>query len=143
MSAPGGWLMPEEVEAVRDAIRAKCADVAHLHRRAEEHADYLANRGDRPGFLATSREVAERYAAALATLRSAHAVFEGVQHGAQVLALPSPEEEAAQEAGDEGLMPTDAVFALTSAGRAKVSEALGRPVTDDELSRAGWTVRDA
>lgn len=130
---PGGWLDQEEVSDIRAVLRSRASQLQTRARRARDLAvtfkatGYEAARESQLGDAARFDERAARIERALA-------VFEGIEHGARVDALPSPEEEAEQErafhaAADS--LPDARVFAALGddALRREVSDAIGREIT--------------
>lgn len=81
-TAPGGWLEPDEVTEVRYAL-VRQRDVERV---AGERASRAPMRG-----------LAEIHEKHVRLLDAALKVFDGIEHGARVDALPSPEELGVQE----------------------------------------------
>lgn len=95
---PGGWLDQEHVKVVRAALLRQKNTHRRLRRNAEQHAAVLATDTNASAeYIASQRAVAVRYEAMMTADTEALEVFAGIEHGARVEALPSPEEEAAHE----------------------------------------------
>lgn len=134
---PGGWLDQDDVVALRVAARAQLnREHARAARMDDVHRAYMLERAAR--------------------LERALEAFDGIEHGARVEALPSPEEEAAQEAahlaerGDElrvalrmhATIIEEAELQASGLTVARAEDTLKRTVTDDDLAAIGWTRRE-
>lgn len=93
---PGGWLDQDEVGEIRSVLRQRIGQLEKRARRARDLGvtfqakGYEAARASQLDYAKMSDEQA-------ACVKRALDAFEGIEHGARVEALPSPEEEAAQE----------------------------------------------
>ncbi len=132
--APGGYLDQDQVIELRNAA-------AYNRRVAQRLHGSVTMRQGEPGLIAI-------YERRIAALQAAEALLLTITNGARIDALPSPEEEAAQEAAYrierlvEQMHPADAeaylgsgTVKITKAGIHRLTEALGRPPTEDELAR--------
>lgn len=108
---PGGWLNPEEVSELRRALRAERAATARRIEEARYQAQSFdalaispdpllaAGRLQHREAAATQRELQKMHAARAASLDVALDVFDGVEHGARIEALPPAEGGGGDGAG--------------------------------------------
>lgn len=140
---PGGWLDQEEVSEIRSVLRIRANQLERRIREEQDLAQTFNAKGwedARASQLALIAVNDER----LQTIRRVLAVFDGIEHGARVDAMPSPEEEEAQERafyGDAGQLPDARRFAALDdeALRREVSDALGREITPEEAQNVRAT----
>ncbi len=128
MSVPGGWLDQRHVDAVNRALRAERGRYMMLRDSVERR---LA-RALEPGAL-VDRTLLAGYTAHIDALNQAKAVLQGIEHGARVEALPSPEEEVEHERQSRAAEPV-AHYRITAEGRQRLAEILGHEPTDEEMS---------
>ncbi len=96
---PGGWLDADQIKIVRRALRADRRYHHGLARSSDQRAQTLAHdRNASVSALASARSVVVTFTQQAEATAAVLEVFAGIEHGARVEALPSPEEEAAHEA---------------------------------------------
>jgi hypothetical protein len=103
---PGGWLDQEHVDALRRALESESRRVRRSRDNVHERLRAIDAVGDAHSTRA-ERDLIALYDARLDAMTAAIAAFAGIEHGARVDALPSPAEEAAQEAAHAAEAPAD------------------------------------
>ncbi len=140
MSVPGGWLDQRHVDAVGRALRAERGRYVLLRTSVERRLPEMeaAAAGPEPEawvqqHLDSARTLLAGYVAHIDALTEAQAVLQGIEYGARVEALPSPEEETEHERQSRAAEPL-AHYRITAEGRERLAEILGHEPTDEEMS---------